>query len=307
MVEIRRIGSGPIVHQGMDDSLGTNINGPSLVRVPDWAAGALGRYYLYFAHHEGRHIRLAHADALTGPWRIHRPGALHLSQTPLPQTAPDVPQPAWAVARGVDGLYPHIASPDVHLDHAARRFVMYFHGLTETGDQASLTATSADGLDWTVDPRRIGQVYLRVFSHRGARYALAWAGQVLKETPDGGFDFGPCPFPDGHRHSAVLVRGDILHVFWTRIGDAPERILHSTIDMAPDWRAWRLQGTSEVLRPEQAWEGADLPVTPSEIGTAFARENGLRDPCVFEEDGRLYLVYAGGGEHALGLAGIAGL
>ena len=45
--------------------LAENINGPSLVRMPDWAEGRLGRYHLYFADHKGSYIRLAYADALT--------------------------------------------------------------------------------------------------------------------------------------------------------------------------------------------------------------------------------------------------
>ena len=31
----------------------SNINGPSLVRVPEWVEDPLGKYYLYFAHHRG--------------------------------------------------------------------------------------------------------------------------------------------------------------------------------------------------------------------------------------------------------------
>ena len=42
----------------------SNINGPSLVRVPEWVENPLGKYYLYFAHHRGAYIRLAYADAL---------------------------------------------------------------------------------------------------------------------------------------------------------------------------------------------------------------------------------------------------
>jgi len=303
-LEVRRLLDRPIVDRGLDPSLGDNINGPSLIRVPDWVARPLGRYYLYFAHHEGRHIRLAFANDLAGLWRIHPPGALHLGQTPLPQTPPNVPQPAWAVAKGVDGLYPHIASPDVHVGEG--RLTMYLHGLAESGDQTSLTAHSPDGLDWSVAPGRITQVYLRVFGHRGTRYALAWGGQVLRAA---GADFepGPWPFPEGHRHSAVLVRGDTAHVLWTRIGDAPERILHSTIDLRPGWRDWRLGPTAELMRPELPWEGAGLPVVPSEIGTAERPENALRDPCLFEEGGRAFMVYAGAGEQALGLAEITGL
>ena len=28
-----------------------NINGPSVLRVPDWVENPLGQYYLYFAQH----------------------------------------------------------------------------------------------------------------------------------------------------------------------------------------------------------------------------------------------------------------
>ena len=66
-----RIMEEPIIHPGMDARIGTNINGPSVIRVPDWLAKPLGRYYLYFAHHKGTFIRLAYADNLKGPWQIH--------------------------------------------------------------------------------------------------------------------------------------------------------------------------------------------------------------------------------------------
>ena len=265
-----------------------------------------GRYYLYFAHHHGRHIRLAFADELTGPWRVHPPGALHLAETPFPQSPPAVPQPAWAVAKGVDGLYPHIASPDVHVDHAARLLRMYFHGLDHDGEQRSLLACSRDGIAWEVIGDRTDQAYLRVFSHGGRRYALALGGQLMRER-SAGFEPGPWLFPKGHRHAATLVRGDLLHVLWTRIGDAPERIFHTTVDLRRDWRDWQVGETADLMHPELTWEGADLPVRPSEIGTAAPRENALRDPCIFEDGGHVYLIYAGAGEAALGLAEIFGI
>ena len=49
----------------------TNINGPSLIKVPDWVSNKLGTYYLYFAHHKGPFIRMAYADTLTGPWTMY--------------------------------------------------------------------------------------------------------------------------------------------------------------------------------------------------------------------------------------------
>ncbi|MDH4169831.1 MAG: hypothetical protein OEW42_09605, partial [Acidimicrobiia bacterium] len=73
-MQATRIGDGPIVGPTTDSSIGANIQGPSLVRVPDWVEDPLGRYYLYFADHKGSYIRLAHADELTGPWKVHRPG-----------------------------------------------------------------------------------------------------------------------------------------------------------------------------------------------------------------------------------------
>ena len=74
-----------------------NINGPSLVRVPDWVENPLGKYYLYFAHHRGSYIRLAYADDIIGPYTVYPGGALHRDNT---------------VFKGCD----HIASPDVHID-----------------------------------------------------------------------------------------------------------------------------------------------------------------------------------------------
>ena len=54
----------PIITPEMDDRIGGNINGPSLIRVPNWIHNPLGQYYLYFAHHQGKFIRMAYADHL---------------------------------------------------------------------------------------------------------------------------------------------------------------------------------------------------------------------------------------------------
>ena len=98
-----------------------------------------------------------------------------------------------------------------------------------------------------------------------------------------------------------------MHVFWTRIGDAPERIYHSLIDLRDDWRRWACTRTREILRPELPWEGADEPCVVSNIGGVDGCVNQLRDPYVFEHEHRVYLFYAGGGESAIGLAELLGL
>ncbi len=308
---VRRLLDQPIIHPGLDPSLGDNINGPSLIRAPDWLPRRQAQYYLYFAHHMGGHIRVAFADALGGPWQIHVPGAVHLAETPFAQSRPDLPQPAWAAARGIDGLYPHIASPDVHVDEHARELIMALHGLDEDGEQRTVIARSVDGLHWEVGQARSNQSYLRLFQHRGATYAMARGGQIMAWTGEV-FEPGPWAFPEphfppGHRHAGLLLRGDLCHVFWSRIGDRPERIWHSTIDLSGDWQHWRAEGMREVLAPEADWEGADLPLTVSQVGAALERERGLRDPVLYEEGGWVFMIYAGAGEHALGLAEVTGI
>jgi hypothetical protein len=319
----RRLGL--IIRPHMDARMGGNVQGPSMIRVPEWVPNPLGRYYLYFADHKGDYIRLAYADAPEGPWRMHEPGSLQLAQSLYPTAPPAKPadgdtardQLPGAAPPGTPGIesaeldagHPHIASPDVHVDHANRRIVMYYHGLVGWGVQRSRVALSTDGLRFTPLPELLGPSYFRVFAHGGAHYALAMPGLLLRSV-DGltGFERGPMLFDGGlQRHTAVLPRGDVLHVFWTRVGDAPECILHSRISLRGDWRDWRVAGeATEVLRPEEEWEGAALPVARSWRGAVYLPVNQLRDPAVFEDAGRVLLLYAVQGEAGIALAELNG-
>ena len=149
----------------------------------------------------------------------------------------------------------------------------------------------------------LGPSYFRVFRHQGWHYALAMPG-VLLRSRDGltGFERGPTLFNRNMRHSAVLLRGQTLWVFWTQVGDAPERILVSRVDLRGDWMGWKDEAPREILRPERPWEGALAPIEPSVRSSAYGLVNQLRDPALFEEDGRIYLLYAYGGESGIGLA-----
>ena len=305
MIRAIRIGDGPIINARMCETIGDNINGPSLIRRPEWAPGP-GRYMLYFAHHKGRHIRLATSDSLDGPWEIYRPGVLHLTDTPLAQTRPDTPQPAWAREAGQDGLYPHLASPDVWVDDQTQRLHMLFHGLAEDGEQVSYAAASGDGIAWFADGQAIDETYLRRFSHNGRVYAMGRLGNLWRDRGDGRWEAGAKSLPGAVRHVAVLAQGDVLHVVFSRIGDAPERLIHTVLDLGGDWLDWQSGTETEILRPELEWEGAGLPVRPSLAGaTGFVHE--LRDPALFTEDGQVWMVYSGGGEAALGLARLDGI
>ena len=147
---------------------------------------------------------------------------------------------------------------------------------------------------------------MRAFHHGGMTYTLAMPG-VLYRSADGLADFeeGPNLFVPEMRHSAVVVRDGRLHVFWTRVGDMPESILHSTIDLDGDWLTWTASDPEVVLRPEHDWEGADVQLEPSERSVAHGRVNQLRDPAVFDDvDGRSYLLYAVAGESGIAVAEI---
>ena len=87
-ITVERLGSGPIITPEMDSRMGGNIQGPSLIKVPDWVENPLGEYYLYFADHRGTYIRMAYADEVTGPWTVHSPGSLTLEESYFPTTCP---------------------------------------------------------------------------------------------------------------------------------------------------------------------------------------------------------------------------
>lgn len=93
-----------------------------------------------------------------------------------------------------------------------------------------------------------------------------------------------------------------MHVFFTAIGDAPERILMSTINTTGDWTTWTASPAVEVLQPEAAYECAAMPIAPSEAGDIKGPARQLRDPAVFEEDGRTFLFYSFCGEQGIAAA-----
>ena len=171
----------------------------------------------------------------------------------------------------------------MHVDPLERQIVMYFHGLEDVGTQVTRVATSRNGIDFTAQPQVLGRSYMRAFKHDGMTYVLAMPGQFYR-SKDGFHEFesGPTLFNPRMRHSAVLKRRNDLWVFWTQVGEAPERILVSRIDLSGDWNGWKESAAIEVLRPERTWEGADAPLVPSVRSTAYGQVNQLRDPAIFE-------------------------
>lgn len=318
MLEITRFDTNPLISPFAGPGIEVNINGPSVIGVPEWLPSPLGKYYLYFADHKGPSIRLAYADDIRGPWQIHAPGSLQLADSffltePAPMTQEDqrllderkslTNIPSEGVPLPIDSATkPHIASPDVHVIHDRKEIVMYYHGLSSFGKQTTRIATSKDGIDFVCREPELARTYWRAFEHDGMWYAMAMPG-VFHRSEDGLNDFeqGPQLFPNTMRHGAVMKRQDTLYIFWSRVGDTPEHILMSTVDVSLDWQHWQASDPVSVLLPEMSYEGADQPLVPSVRDAINIRVNQLRDPAIFEEDGRAYLFYSIAGE-----AGIAG-
>lgn len=313
----------PILDAESHKGLEGNLNGPSLIRVPEWVNSPLGKYYLYFAHHEGRNIRLAFADDLAGPWNIYQPGALSLEQSLFCQKAPAPsdthPDVLASIAAGIDGDYPHIASPDVHIDSSRNKISMYYHGRNEDGTQQTRLAESDDGISFTPCAPLLGDSYFRVFQFQGCHYAIAW-GSKLYRSVDGGYTFeeGPRLTQENYRHGAILSIEDTneVYVIWSRAGDCPESLLISPMVLGdgsskplPDvsdsrWRQWHL-GPAEVLhKPQRSWEGSNEHLEPSSYGGIMHAVNEIRDPCIFREDDHVYLLYSVRGEQGIALGQI---
>jgi hypothetical protein len=109
---------------------------------------------------------------------------------------------------------------------------MYFHGLDGVGTQVTRVATSPNGIDFDAQPEILGRPYMRAFEHDGMTYALAMPGQFYRSKDRmHGFEPGPTLFNPHMRHSAVMTRGGELWVFWTGVGETPERIPLSRIDL----------------------------------------------------------------------------
>lgn len=302
--EPKRFAENPIITPSMLGNADENINGPSLIRAPEWLKNRLGKYYLYFAHHEGLHIRLAYADDLHGPWKIYTPGVIHTKDL---EWHPD-----------------HVASPDVLIDDEKKEIRAYFHSPVTpapkstdpdyreklvTTKQDSFVAISKDGVNFDVRSESLGPSYFRVWKWNGYYYALPRLAMPLFRSPDGfaPFEKAKSSFEDDPifksiRHVAVLPQGETLTVFYSKIGDAPEHILMTRIRTTDQWKSWKATRPAIVMYPQTGYEGYALKAMPSLRGSSSKPENGLRDPAIFEEDGRTYLLYSVEGERGIAIA-----
>jgi hypothetical protein len=348
--EVTRLnGALPIVSKkqfelaGASAEEGANINGPSVIRIPQWVprhrrAAPNAEYYMYFGHHQGRYIRLAWAEKVEGPWQLYNIG-------------PDIADGMRGVLDIGDdrklelskslSILRHIASPDVHINSESKRIVMYFHGPVMHGKQKcrvqrTFVATSPWGLNFSADihSQMLSASYLRVFEFDGVQQGIAGSNHYIVGNDDehrlegeeldfcsNSWQGSPANFLNftdirdanvgGYgrkklriRHLALYRKEAELFVFFTVRGHSPERILMTQVYLGEEcWACAAPRGSPvEIMRAEEIWEGSGVKPSPSKRGAQFDLENALRDPFIFEDEGKLYLFYVGGGEQAIGLA-----
>lgn len=268
--------------EGLEGKLGGNINGPSVIKVPDWVDNPLGKYYMYFAHHHGKYIRLAYANSPTGPWTIYKPGVLHIDNTS---------------ARG------HIASPDIIIDEETKTIRLYFHGYNQgKSGQKTFVSISKDGLNFIASETILGPSYFRVFKYKSAYYALVKGAFYRSEDGMQPFEKGALILPKV-RHTAVSLNGDKLVVFYSQKGDEPERILNCEVNLSEgSWKSWKAGEPNEILKPEMDYEGVNLPVQKSENGFSRNPVHEVRDPAILIDQGDVYLYYSISGEFGIAVA-----
>ena len=190
---VRLNNSQPIIDQAMFAAVGAeeegeNINGPSMMRIPDWIPPServdpSAVYYLYFAHHDGGYIRMAWAADIEGPWTLYQTG----SQVPIGDRGVlDNGFMDLDLGLGVVIEENHLASPDVLIDDENQQIIMYFHSGSSTffngneiNSQNTWVSTSDNGLEFldNIRPVRLGPSYFRVFSHGGELYAVDNSGR----------------------------------------------------------------------------------------------------------------------------------
>ena len=272
---IRLNRSQPIITRSMFPSNrrsdGDNINGPSLIRVPNFISRGNrvnrdANYYLYFAHHNGEYIRMAWAENVTGPYRLYDAGASVGDRGVFDDNRNRID-----LDNNVGIQDNHIASPDVHVDNDNNRIIMYFHagGYRFDGrninSQRTFVNTSSRGAEFRrrdTEPVQLGDSYFRVFEDNNTLYAMDNRGIPRRARsfnnpwrPTNGYyngntlpelwqrnntDFyqnriqserGQSRSQRRLRHTGVRVAGREAQIFFTERGDSQEHIRLSRINL----------------------------------------------------------------------------
>ena len=275
----RLAGSQPVISVEQFTAAGisndaANINGPSVIRIPDWIGpadradpGAV--YYMYFASHAGKYIRMAWASYIEGPWSLFNVGVYDDPRVPMKGVLDLGSDSLISFGAGQVEVRNHIASPDVKVDDTNRRFIMYFHGESNgrsgaTGTQKTFVATSTNGLNFNIPADGgqtghgvrnviLGNAYFRVFGHGTNLFAFSNFGAIWRApNADNPWQAPANPLDDAWIEGPNPVYADLQAI---RLTD-PSRPLvdtprHFAARMLPDGDTLEVLYTARGEAPER--------------------------------------------------------
>ena len=127
---------------------------------------------------------------------------------------------------------------------------------------------------------------------------------------------GPVIWMEQQNAYAVTCYNEVVHVlrnpatFISGNGismndDVNALLKGSTVNSDGDEHDSRRRVT-KLLNPDEPWEGFGKDPVKSAEGSARGWIPELRDPCLFYDEERLWLLYSGGGERGIGVAEMIG-
>ncbi len=274
-----------------------NINGPCFVEVPHFAKSGKKKFLLYFAQHSGTSISAATSNSPFGPWEILTHNILSISSK--------------------YNFHDHVASPHVEIDLKKERLLMYFHSrIIDSRHQSTFLAESKDGINFTpINLQSELPFYFRMHNMKDFFIGVSKGGDVFinqSRLYDRGWSLLGNPFVGDKivdkyhnyqgaiRHPSLFMNNGSLLILYSRIGDAPERIMQQQLKINP--RSCELGvAVNELLSPALDFEGVNEDLQKSKPGIAICKENALRDPQLAQYKDSLYLYYAFGGESGIGV------
>lgn len=194
-------------------------------------------------------------------------------------------------------------SPSIYVNNLEKRFYMYLHGhgcpkkpSKIKNFQPTLMYTSEDGLRWNHTQQNSGPyLFWNLFytstpvynSQDGHFYIMSRIndekGVVLHRSTSlfGPFEQGP-QLGLGFRHFDMLLVEGMIFVFYSMIGDHPERLLLASIDttITTNWTDWKLLHQDQgprILKPEYWYEHGNEAIGSTKEGPATMRHE-VRDP-----------------------------
>ena len=139
-----------------------NICNPCLLEVPNWCKNKLAKYYLYFADHRGKYIKMAYSNYIDKGWKFKENGIININLF-------------------TDAIN-HIASPEIYIDNKKKIIVMFTHSHSKLlVGQWTYASISYDGINFNkVYNKPLAPFYFRMFYYKNFYFGITKGGNLWK-------------------------------------------------------------------------------------------------------------------------------